>query len=76
MATSAATCTHTCHKTRRVCHASLAPPSQAGAKEVAIFAAASEAFSRKNINCSVEESLKRFEAVAAAAKAQGVAVRG
>lgn len=47
-----------------------------GCKEVAVFAAASEAFSRKNINCSVEESLKRFEAVVTAARKEGVAVRG
>lgn len=48
----------------------------AGAKEVAVFGAASEAFSRKNINCSVAESLARFEPVAQAAKQHGVAVRG
>ncbi|XP_059908037.1 hydroxymethylglutaryl-CoA lyase, mitochondrial [Gadus macrocephalus] len=49
---------------------------EAGASEVAIFGAASELFSKKNINCSVEESLQRFEQVMAAAKAAGVAVRG
>jgi len=48
----------------------------AGATEVAIFGAASEAFSRKNINCSIAESLERFRPVAAAAKAAGVKVRG
>ncbi len=48
----------------------------AGADEVAIFASASEGFSRKNINCSIEESLERYRAVAAAAKADGVPVRG
>lgn len=48
----------------------------AGAKEVAIFAAASETFSQKNINCSIEESLERFEPVFAAAKHAGVRVRG
>jgi isopropylmalate/homocitrate/citramalate synthase len=48
----------------------------AGATEVAIFAAASEAFSQKNINCSIAESLARFEPVIAAAKADGVKVRG
>lgn len=47
-----------------------------GADEVAIFGAASEAFSRKNINCSIEESLKRFEAVMQAAKETRVPVRG
>jgi isopropylmalate/homocitrate/citramalate synthase len=36
--------------------------------EVAIFAAASEAFSQKNLNCSIAESLERFGAVAEAAK--------
>ncbi|XP_072546152.1 hydroxymethylglutaryl-CoA lyase, mitochondrial [Salminus brasiliensis] len=48
----------------------------AGAKEVAIFGAASELFSKKNINCSVEESLQRFEEVMEVAKQDGVAVRG
>jgi hydroxymethylglutaryl-CoA lyase len=48
----------------------------AGADEVAIFGAASEAFSRKNINCSIEESLARFRDVAAAAKNAYVRMRG
>jgi hydroxymethylglutaryl-CoA lyase len=48
----------------------------AGAREVAVFAAASEAFSRRNINCSIEESLARFEPVCAQALAAGVKVRG
>jgi isopropylmalate/homocitrate/citramalate synthase len=48
----------------------------AGAKEVAIFGAASEAFSRKNTNCSIAESLERFAPVLEAAKANGVRVRG
>jgi len=48
----------------------------AGAEEVAIFAAASEGFSRKNINCSIEESFQRFQPIAAAAKQKGIAVRG
>lgn len=48
----------------------------AGADEVAIFGAASEAFSQKNINCSIDESLARFAPVLAAAKADGVRVRG
>ena len=48
----------------------------AGATEVAIFGAASEAFSRKNINCSIAESLERFRPVVAAATASGVKVRG
>ena len=41
---------------------------QAGAKEVAIFGAASESFSQKNINCSIEESLQRFDKVMDMAK--------
>ena len=48
----------------------------AGATEVAIFGAASEAFSMKNINCSIAESLERFRPVADAAKLAGVKVRG
>uniref|UniRef100_A0A8C1XUF6 hydroxymethylglutaryl-CoA lyase n=1 Tax=Cyprinus carpio TaxID=7962 RepID=A0A8C1XUF6_CYPCA len=49
---------------------------KAGAKEVAIFGAASELFSKKNINCSVDESLVRFEEVMRAANQEGVPVRG
>jgi hydroxymethylglutaryl-CoA lyase len=48
----------------------------AGAKEVAVFGAASEAFSKKNINCSIAESLERFSEVVSHAKQNGVAVRG
>ncbi len=48
----------------------------AGADEVAIFGAASETFSRKNINASIEESLARFAEVADAARADGIALRG
>jgi hydroxymethylglutaryl-CoA lyase len=48
----------------------------AGAKEVAVFGAASEAFSRKNINCSIEESLDRFRPVVDEAKKHGIRVRG
>jgi hydroxymethylglutaryl-CoA lyase len=48
----------------------------AGAREVAIFGAASEAFSQKNINCSIAESLERFRPVAEAAQQAGVNVRG
>lgn len=48
----------------------------AGAREVAVFASASEAFSQKNINCSIAESLARFEPVMRAAMAGGIAVRG
>ncbi len=49
---------------------------QAGATEVAIFGAASESFSHKNINCSIAESLKRFEPVVSAASALEIPVRG
>lgn len=48
----------------------------AGAKEVAIFASASEAFSKSNINCSIEESLVRYRVVARAAKDLSIPVRG
>ncbi|XP_055818133.1 uncharacterized protein LOC129887174 isoform X2 [Solanum dulcamara] len=48
----------------------------AGAKEVAIFAAASESFSRSNINCSIEDSLARYRDVALAAKNHSIPVRG
>ncbi|MBT8764968.1 hydroxymethylglutaryl-CoA lyase [Metapseudomonas boanensis] len=49
---------------------------EAGVKEVAVFAAASESFSQKNINCSIAESLERFVPVMDAARAQGISVRG
>ena len=48
----------------------------AGAEEVAIFGAASETFTRKNINCSIAESLERFAPVCEAARAAGIRVRG
>jgi hydroxymethylglutaryl-CoA lyase len=48
----------------------------AGAREVAVFAAASESFSQKNINCSIAESIQRFVPVFDAARAAGVRVRG
>ena len=48
----------------------------AGAGEVVIFGAASEAFSQKNINCSIAESIERFAPVVAAAREQGIHVRG
>lgn len=49
---------------------------EAGAREVAVFAAASETFSQRNINCSIDESFARFAPVFEAAKAAGVRVRG
>ena len=48
----------------------------AGAEEIAVFAAASETFSQRNVNCSVAESLERFQPVATAAANDGVAMRG
>ena len=48
----------------------------AGVDEIAVFGAASETFSRKNINCSIAESLERFAPVCEAAKASDVRVRG
>ena len=48
----------------------------AGAEEIAVFAAASEAFSQKNINCSIAESLERFRPVMEAARQNGIRVRG
>lgn len=47
-----------------------------GASEVAIFAAASEAFSQKNINCSIADSIARFAPIMAAAQARNIPVRG
>jgi hydroxymethylglutaryl-CoA lyase len=48
----------------------------AGAREIAVFAAASESFSRANINCSIAESIERFKPVVTRAKADGIRVRG
>jgi len=48
----------------------------AGAREVAVFASASEGFSRKNINCSIAESIDRFVPILEAARSAGVKVRG
>ena len=44
--------------------------------EIVVFAAASEAFSQRNINCSIAESIERFAPVVAAAKAAGIYTRG
>ncbi|TAL74659.1 MAG: hydroxymethylglutaryl-CoA lyase [Rhodanobacter sp.] len=49
---------------------------KAGASEIAVFTAASEAFNRKNINASIDESIERFLPVLDRAKADGIAVRG
>jgi len=48
----------------------------AGCREVAVFAAASQAFSQQNINCSIEQSLRRYQAVIVRARDAGIRVRG
>jgi hydroxymethylglutaryl-CoA lyase len=48
----------------------------AGAQEIAVFGAASESFSQRNINCSIDESLERFAHVTDAAQSAGLKVRG
>ena len=48
----------------------------AGCREVAVFAAASEAFSQQNINCSIEQSLRRYQEVIVRARDAGIRVRG
>lgn len=58
--------------TEKYLHAALA----AGAKEVAIFGSASEGFSKRNINCTIAESLERFRPMVKLAKEKGVRVRG
>jgi hydroxymethylglutaryl-CoA lyase len=56
--------------------AALAAPKEQWPDEIVVFGAASEAFSQKNINCSIAESIERFAPVVQAAKAQGISVRG
>ncbi|WP_166367294.1 hydroxymethylglutaryl-CoA lyase [Pseudomonas akapageensis] len=48
----------------------------AGVREIAVFAAASESFSQRNINCSISESLERFVPIMEQAREHGVSVRG
>jgi len=48
----------------------------AGARELAVFTAASEAFSQKNVNCSIAETLERFKSVLARARERNIPVRG
>ena len=55
--------------------AALSAPREQWPDEVVVFAAASEAFSRRNINCSIAESVERFRPVVDAAKAKGIKVR-
>ena len=56
--------------------AALSVPRALWPDEVVVFGAASEAFSQRNINCSIAESMARFAPVVAAARAQGIHVRG
>ena len=55
--------------------AALAAPRAERPDEIVVFAAATEAFSQKNINCSIAESVERFRPVVAAAQAEGIKVR-
>jgi hydroxymethylglutaryl-CoA lyase len=56
--------------------AALAAPREQWPDEIVVFGAASEAFSQRNINCGIEESIDRFAPVAEAARANGIYVRG
>ncbi|VTU29759.1 Hydroxymethylglutaryl-CoA lyase YngG [Variovorax sp. SRS16] len=56
--------------------AAIAAPREEWPDEIVVFAAASEAFSQRNINCSIAESIERFRPVVAAARDQGIYVRG
>ncbi len=56
--------------------AAISAPRSDWPDEIVVFAAASEAFSQKNINCSIAESIERFRPVVAAARAHGIYVRG
>ena len=56
--------------------AAIAAPSTQWPDEIVVFAAASEAFSQRNINCSIAESIERFRPVVAAALAKNMQVRG
>jgi hydroxymethylglutaryl-CoA lyase len=56
--------------------AAVAPLREFWPDEIVVFGAASEAFSQKNINCSIAESIERFAPVVEAARAQGIYVRG
>lgn len=87
MADSAAVFSHLCRTAsatkEAVTYSALTPNLKgleaaldAGVKEVAVFGSASESFSQKNINCTIEESLRRFEPVMALAQKENVAVRG
>ena len=56
--------------------AAMAPPRELWPDEIVVFGAASEAFSRRNINCSIAESIERFRPVVARARASNIYVRG
>ena len=56
--------------------AAIAAPRAEWPDEIVVFAAASEAFSQRNINCSIAESIERFRPVVEAARAHGIYVRG
>ena len=56
--------------------AAVAPARELWPDEIVVFGAASEAFSQKNINCSIAESIERFAPVVAAARDKGIYVRG
>ena len=56
--------------------AALSAPREQWPDEIVVFGAASEAFSHRNINCSIAESVERFRPVVAAAQAKGIKVRG
>jgi hydroxymethylglutaryl-CoA lyase len=56
--------------------AAVAPPQELWPDEIVVFGAASEAFSQKNINCSIAESIERFRPVVEAAREKGIFVRG
>jgi len=71
------------NRTKGVCYSVLTPNMQgfeaavaAGVDEVAVFAAATETFSNKNLNCSIEQSFERFAPVCEAARTAGIPVRG
>ena len=56
--------------------AAMAPPRELWPDEIVVFGAASEAFSQRNINCSIAESIERFRPVVVAARASNIYVRG
>ena len=67
---------HTCYSALTPNMKGFEAALSAGAEQVAIFGAASESFSKKNINCSIDESIKRFKPIIAAASKANIPVRG